>query len=50
MLEAEGRGAPGSCAASGWLGCWLVPRLAEPGDGLTRAALGVGDGDERAWF
>ena len=45
MLEAEECG-----AACGLPGCWLVPRLAEPRDALTCAALGVGDGDERAWF
>lgn len=50
MLEAEGRGAPGSCATSGWPECWLVPRLAEPGDGLRCAGLGVGVGDDRTWF
>jgi hypothetical protein len=48
-LEAEGRGDAGSCAARGWTECWLVPRLAEPGDGLAGAGLSVGVGDAWAW-
>jgi len=49
-LEAEGRGDPGSRSARDWPGCWLVPRLAEPGDGLACAGLSVGVGDAWAWF
>jgi len=49
-LEAHGRGDAGSRAACGRPGCWLVPRLAEPGDGLACAGLSVGAGDEWAWF
>lgn len=49
-LEAEGRGDPGSRAARGWPECWLVPRLAESGDGLTCAGLSVGAGDAWACF
>ncbi|HET9971852.1 MAG TPA: hypothetical protein VFQ68_26705 [Streptosporangiaceae bacterium] len=49
-LEAEGRGDPGSRVARGWPGFWLVPRLAEPEDGLACAGLSVGAGDAWAWF